>query len=57
MEPNYGDLGALLIKLGYSYDSDEGRAVAANGFCMTGMVYATADWPHVWCLPDYHIEP
>lgn len=40
---NYGDLGALLMKLGYSYDSDEGRAVAARmASLMTGIVYATS---------------
>lgn len=27
---NYGNLGALLMNLGYAYDSDEGRAVAAR---------------------------
>lgn len=37
---NYGDLGALLMKLGYSYDSDAGRAVAARlASLMTGLVY------------------
>lgn len=37
---NYGDLGALLMKLGYGYDSDEGRAVAARmASLMTGLVY------------------
>ncbi len=40
---NYGDLGALLMKLGYGYDSDEGRAVAARlASLMTGLVYLTA---------------
>lgn len=40
---NYGDLGALLMKLGHSYDSDEGRAVAARlASLMTGLVYRTA---------------
>lgn len=40
---NYGDLGALLMKLGHSYDSDEGRAVAARlASLMTGVVYRTA---------------
>jgi ribonucleoside-diphosphate reductase alpha chain len=40
---NYGDLGALLMKLGYSYDSDEGRVVAARmASLMTGLVYRTA---------------
>jgi ribonucleoside-diphosphate reductase alpha chain len=34
---NYGDLGALVMKLGYGYDSDEGRAVAARmASLMTG---------------------
>ena len=37
---NYGDLGALLMKLGYGYDSDSGRAVAARlASLMTGLVY------------------
>lgn len=40
---NYGDLGALIMNLGYGYDSDEGRAVAARmASLMTGMVYLTA---------------
>lgn len=40
---NYGDLGALLMKLGHGYDSDEGRAVAARmASLMTGVVYLTA---------------
>lgn len=40
---NYGDLGALVMKLGYGYDSDEGRAVAARmASLMTGTVYLTA---------------
>lgn len=40
---NYGDLGALLMKLGYGYDSDEGRAVAARmASLMTGIVYVTS---------------
>ncbi len=40
---NYGDLGALLMKLGYSYDSDPGRAVAARlASLMTGIVYLTS---------------
>jgi ribonucleoside-diphosphate reductase alpha chain len=40
---NYGDLGALLMKLGFGYDSDEGRAVAARmASLMTGVVYLTA---------------
>ncbi len=37
---NYGDLGSLLMKLGHSYDSDAGRAVAARlASLMTGVVY------------------
>jgi len=37
---NYGDLGALVMKLGHGYDSDEGRAVAARmASFMTGLVY------------------
>lgn len=40
---NYGDLGALLMKLGYGYDSDGGRAVAARmASFMTGLVYLNA---------------
>jgi ribonucleoside-diphosphate reductase alpha chain len=40
---NYGDLGALLMRLGLGYDSDEGRAVAARlASLMTGTVYITA---------------
>lgn len=40
---NYGDLGALLMKLGYGYDSDSGRAVAARlASLMTGLVYVNA---------------
>jgi ribonucleoside-diphosphate reductase alpha chain len=40
---NYGNLGALLMKLGYGYDSDEGRAVAARmASLMTGLVYLNA---------------
>lgn len=40
---NYGDLGSLLMKLGYGYDSDEGRAVAARmASLMTGIVYLTS---------------
>lgn len=40
---NYGDLGALLMKLGYGYDSDDGRAVAGRmASLMTGLVYANA---------------
>ncbi len=40
---NYGDLGALLMKLGYGYDSDEGRAVAGRmASFMTGLVYLNA---------------
>lgn len=38
---NYGDLGALLMKLGFGYDSDEGRSVAARlASLMTSTVYA-----------------
>ena len=37
---NYGDLGSLLMKLGYGYDSNEGRAVAAQmASLMTGQAY------------------
>jgi ribonucleoside-diphosphate reductase alpha chain len=37
---NYGDLGALLMNLGYGYDSDEGRATAARmASLMTGNAY------------------
>ena len=40
---NYGDLGALLMKLGYAYDSDEGRVVAARlASLMTALVYKTS---------------
>jgi len=40
---NYGDLGALVMNLGYGYDSDEGRAVAARmASLMTGIVYLTS---------------
>ncbi len=40
---NYGDLGALIMNLGFSYDSDEGRAVAARmASLMTGIVYRTS---------------
>lgn len=40
---NYGDLGALLMKLGHGYDSDEGRAVAARlASLMTATVYSTS---------------
>lgn len=40
---NYGDLGALLMKMGYAYDSDEGRVVAARlASLMTGLVYKTS---------------
>jgi ribonucleoside-diphosphate reductase alpha chain len=53
---NYGDLGALLMKLGYGYDSNEGRAVAAQmASLMTGMVYVTAAKlaARVGAFPDY----
>jgi len=56
---NYGDLGALLMKLGYSYDSNEGRAVAAQmASLMTGMVYVTAAKlaARVGAFPDYDIN-
>lgn len=37
---NYGNLGALLMRLGYSYDSNEGRAIAARlASLMTGNAY------------------
>lgn len=40
---NYGDLGALLMNLGFGYDSDEGRAIAARmASLMTGCVYLTS---------------
>lgn len=40
---NYGDLGALLMKLGLPYDSDAGRSVAARlASLMTGLVYRTS---------------
>lgn len=40
---NYGDLGSLLMKLGFGYDSDEGRAVAARlASLMTGLTYLNA---------------
>lgn len=40
---NYGNLGALLMALGYSYDSDEGRAIAARmASLMTGIAYKTS---------------
>ena len=40
---NYGDLGALLMKLGHSYDSDEGRAVAARlASLLTAFAYVTS---------------
>jgi ribonucleoside-diphosphate reductase alpha chain len=40
---NYGDLGALIMNLGYGYDSDEGRAIAARmASLMTGVVYLTS---------------
>ncbi len=39
----YANLGALLMRLGYPYDSDEGRAVAAAiTALMTAEVYATS---------------
>ena len=40
---NYGDLGSLVMKLGYGYDSNEGRAVAARmASLMTGIAYLTS---------------
>lgn len=40
---NYGNLGSLIMKLGYGYDSDEGRAVAARtASLMTGLAYLTS---------------
>lgn len=40
---NYGDLGALLMKLGLPYDSDGGRAVAGRlASLMTGYAYLTS---------------
>jgi ribonucleoside-diphosphate reductase alpha chain len=37
---NYGNLGALLMRLGYGYDSDEGRVIAARlASLMTGFAY------------------
>lgn len=37
---NYGNLGALIMELGYGYDSDEGRSIAAElASLMTGLVY------------------
>ncbi len=56
---NYGDLGALLMKLGYGYDSNEGRAVAAQmASLMTGMVYVTAAKlaARVGAFPDFDLN-
>jgi ribonucleoside-diphosphate reductase alpha chain len=56
---NYGDLGALLMKLGYGYDTNEGRAVAAQmASLMTGMVYVTAAKlaARVGAFPDYDLN-
>jgi ribonucleoside-diphosphate reductase alpha chain len=40
---NYGNLGALLMRLGFGYDSNEGRAVAARlASLMTGVAYQTS---------------
>lgn len=40
---NYGNLGALLMNLGYAYDSDEGRAVAARlASLMTANAYVVS---------------
>jgi len=37
---NYGNLGALLMRLGHGYDSDEGRSIAARlASLMTGNAY------------------
>jgi len=37
---NYGNLGSLLMRLGYSYDSDRGRAIAARlSSILTGTAY------------------
>ncbi|WP_366656708.1 vitamin B12-dependent ribonucleotide reductase [Fodinicurvata sp. EGI_FJ10296] len=39
----YANLGGLLMATGYSYDSDEGRAIAASlTAIMTGVAYATS---------------
>jgi ribonucleoside-diphosphate reductase alpha chain len=56
---NYGDLGALVMKLGYGYDSNEGRAIAAQmASLMTGMVYLTAAKlaARVGAFPDYELN-
>ena len=56
---NYGDLGALLMKLGYGYDSNEGRAVAAQmASLMTGTVYVTAAKlaARVGAFPDFDMN-
>jgi ribonucleoside-diphosphate reductase alpha chain len=40
---NYGNLGSLLMRLGYGYDSDEGRAIAAQmASFMTGLAYSVS---------------
>lgn len=40
---NYGNLGSLIMRLGYGYDSDEGRAVAARtASLMTAFAYLTS---------------
>ena len=37
---NYGDLGAVIMKFGFAYDSDEGRVIAARlASLMTGYAY------------------
>ena len=37
---NYGDLGSLIMSQGYSYDSNEGRVIAARmASLMTGLAY------------------
>lgn len=56
---NYGDLGALVMKLGYSYDSNEGRAVAAYmASLMTGIVYITSAKlaARVGAFPDFELN-
>jgi len=53
---NYGDLGALVMKLGHGYDSDEGRAVAARmASFMTGLAYLNSAKlaARVGAFPDF----
>ena len=39
----YANIGGLLMNMGYSYDSDEGRAICgALTAIMTGVAYATS---------------